>query len=197
MRADTKLTILEILKFHANSWQCKHILLGCHYDAGYIPFLGQFAADKRFSNRITLIEGALPVKKKHSGFRTIQLDNVFRIEQRQAVQSPVWQPVSEQHYKSYNAKPERLGPVLRQDGKRIDKPLSVRPQVVKQFERANLCHWLFLRGECREKCSRIHAYIRPLTDEELDALWFISRRGRCYKLLKGGCDDDRCIYGHP
>jgi hypothetical protein len=192
----------EALKFHVDTWQCKHVLLACCYDTGYLPYLGQFAGEKRLSSRITLIEGSLPLSKlKDIGFRTIQLDNIFDTEQRrkkqQTIQSlPKPLPAS-QCRRDPNARPERLGPILRDThGKRRDKPLSVRSEVMKQFEKANVCPWFFLRGQCRVSCSRNHGH-RPLTDEELDAVWLIARRGRCYTARKDNhCDDDRCVYGH-
>jgi len=188
----------EALKFHLDTWQCKHVLVGCHYDAGYVPFLGQFAADKRLSSRITLIEGSLPLRKlKDAGFQTARLARVFDAEQRPAIPNPLSPLTPDQSHKNHNAKPDRLGLVLHDErGRRLDRPLRVRAEVIQQFEKANLCHVWFLRGECRKKCSRNHAF-RLLTNEELDALWLLARRGRCYKARKDGyCDDDRCIYGH-
>jgi hypothetical protein len=187
----------EALKFHLDTGQCKHVLVGCHYDAGYVPFLGQFVADKRYSSRITLIEGSLPLGRlKDAGFRTARLPRAFEAEQRQATQSP---QKSGKTHKNHNARPERLGLILRNEsGKRVDRPLRARPEVIKQLEKANICHWLFLRGECGKKCSRNHAY-RPLTDEELDALWLVSRRSQCNKVRRDGgdCVNEKCIYGHP
>lgn len=90
---------------------------------------------------------------------------------------------------------QRLGPILLDEaGKRYDRPLDVRWKLVGDLKSANLCNWLYLRGEC-SGCPRNHARA-ALSDQEFDALWFVARQGRCYKDRKGGCPDPKCIYGH-
>jgi hypothetical protein len=201
MLTETNLFSVEAVNFHVYSWQCKHVLLGCSYDTGYIPFLGQFAADGRLSSRITLIEGALPLLKvKASGFQTVRFDQVFLAQQhvgRGEVGCIPHSPPISPYHKASSFPLDRFGPVVRDPkGKRIDKQLSVKPALVTQFGSANLCYWLFLRGECRGSCSRVHQY-RSLAPEEWDALWLQARRGRCYKAQKNEfCDDSRCVYSH-
>src|SRR5438552_1182540 len=79
-----------------------------------------------------------------------------------------------------NARLERLGPIsVGNKGRRADRPLSAQPEVVERMKRFNLCHWLFLRGECRG-CQRNHHH-QTLSDVEFDALWHTARQGRCYK----------------
>lgn len=96
------------------------------------------------------------------------------------------------------AKPERLGPVLRNDhGRRIDKQLDVdiHAPEFQALRKSNRCNWYYLRGEC-SGCERRHD-LEPLTDQEYDWLWFSARQALCYK-VKGSrdCDDAKCIYGH-
>jgi hypothetical protein len=172
-------------------------MLACCYDAGYIPYLGKFAAEKRLSDRITLIEGSLPLSRpKGVGFQTVKFDNIF-VAKQNIQESSTKLSMTIQPYSYPGAKLERLGSILHNaQGKRIDRPLSVRPEVIKQLERENLCYYLFLRGECREKCSRKHIS-HLLSDEEWDALWFLARRGRCYRSRKdNNCNDSKCVYSH-
>lgn len=100
------------------------------------------------------------------------------------------------------AKVERLGPILRDEGgRRVDRPLQVDETVVETIRRKSLCYYLFLRGECVVKCSRNHEH-NPLTDEEFDALWWLARQAQCFKSKKADrnatndCSDVRCVYGH-
>jgi hypothetical protein len=79
---------------------------------------------------------------------------------------------------------------------RYDRPLSVKPDVLKTVEKMGLCFWFYLLGGCKG-CDRVHEVERRLTIEEVDGLWLVARRGECYKKKKGRvCDDVTCIYGH-
>ena len=83
----------------------------------------------------------------------------------------------------------------REDGKRVDKPLSVDRKDLDRIAGKNLCHWLYLRGECKG-CRRDHTH-PVLTDEQFDALLSLTRRARCWSIGKGkDCVDPKCIYGH-
>ena len=179
------------------SSQCKHIMLACCHDSGYAPFLGQFVADKSTLERITLLEGSpAPPSIKGLGFKKVtQFLNVFafRGSQNGTYSSP--QGVPKYFYSVPPSQYERLGPIPVNDwGIRVDRPLSVQPEVVERMKRLNLCHWLFLRGECRG-CQRNHHH-QTLSDVEFDALWSAARQGRCFKSKRDSCSDPKCIYSH-
>lgn len=201
-RADHK--IRECMKFYVDSSQCKHIVLGCCHDSGYAPFLGQFVADNSASERITLLEGSpFPPPIKALGFKRItRFQTVFTCQGRHSPpngtsSSPPSSPSTPTRFYVNNAVQwDRLGPVVvNSAGLRYDRPLLVDKALVERLKKANLCHWLFLRGEC-VGCARNHVH-HLLTDAEFDALWSLARQGRCFKDRKGGnCSDPKCIYGH-
>jgi hypothetical protein len=172
-------------------------MLACCHDSGYAPFLGQFVADKSTLERITLLEGSpAPPSIKGLGFKKVtQFLSVFafRGSQNGTYSSPQGAP------KFFYVVPacqfERLGPMLvNNSGIRADRPLNVPQEVVERMKRLNLCHWLFLRGECRG-CPRNHRH-QTLSDVEFDALWLTARQGRCFKNKREGCSDPKCIYSH-
>ncbi len=92
----------------------------------------------------------------------------------------------------------RLGPILYNDaGQRVDKKLHVNLESTffGLLRRERLCPWYYLRGKC-EGCDKKH-FILPLNAKEFDCLWYTTRGGLCYKLLKGRvCEDPLCVYGH-
>jgi hypothetical protein len=97
---------------------------------------------------------------------------------------------------------DRLGPVIKdQEGRRIDRPLQVDPEVMEELRTQDLCYRLFLRGKCAlGKCQRCHVH-QPLTSDEFDALWALARQCQCHKSrgarkLSGECADVKCVYGH-
>jgi len=95
----------------------------------------------------------------------------------------------------------RLGPVLRSsDGKRIDKPLWVDNNIIQALLVADLCHWHYLRADCKmegKSCKYNHKFPKPLGSKQFDALWSLSRKNACRRDKKGKiCEDDQCIYGH-
>jgi hypothetical protein len=194
--------LAESVKFYIESLQCNHIVLGCCHDSGYAPFLGQFVADNSASERITLLEGSpFPPSIKALGFkRTTRFQTVF---------TGAWAPCLNRILSSSSSpltlppvfsikgvQSERLGPVVVNSiGLRYDRPLHAKQALVERLKKANLCQWLFLRGEC-VGCGHNHGYC-PLTDAEFDALWVLARQGRCFKDRKGdSCSDPKCIYGH-
>lgn len=199
---------LECLRFHIRNSQCRHVLLACGYDAGYTPFLGEFAADKRLANRITLVQGGLHGFKANSDFRTVGFEDVFvHVQGRrsanpsngtQSIQSvprigtPLWV--------YQNATLERFGQIqVNQENMRIDRPLSVSPEVLDRLAKQKMCYWFYLRGTCDERdCKKGHEQ-RILNEEEWDALWLLARRGPCFKAsrsLTRNCGDRMCIYRH-
>jgi len=219
--ADNK--IREVLGFHVSNPQCRHILLGCCNDAGYVPVLRQYAAQSSISERITLLSaGPIQPAMGTLGFRATSIfEPLFGSSILSAVlstlaygrslsQSPTTlkksvkkslssvtasSPVIEKPV--YNS--ERLGPILRdKKGKRIDRSLVVEESLAFAMKKRNLCSWHYLRSDCTvDSCPRKHSYPRPLSWAEFDALWFVARQGMCYRLRKGGdCNEDRCMYGH-
>ena len=173
-----------------------------------MPFFEKFVANKSVRNRVTLLEGYQVSSAIRSlGFkRKVRFPSVFApgwtpIAQNSGDQAQIPTPVTASrvtkapfHCSAVDA--SRLGPVMKNElGKRIDKHLSVDPRTVQALMEKNLCTWLYLKGFCAG-CDRNHAH-RVLNEQQYDALWSVSRRGRCYKDQKGkGCNDPICIYGH-
>lgn len=95
----------------------------------------------------------------------------------------------------------RLGPVLYgADGRRVDRPLKVDEKFLNVIRKNDFCHCHFLRAGCvKNGCGRKHDYpVRPLSDKEFDAMWHLSRGGKCHRMKKKNrnCTDDRCVFGH-
>ncbi|KIX03903.1 uncharacterized protein Z518_07456 [Rhinocladiella mackenziei CBS 650.93] len=190
-RADQK--IRESLKFYVDTPQCKHILLACCHDAGYAPFLGQLVGDSCVFERVTLIEGDFVAPAfKQLNFKTTSFPSVFMAPD--SINGP-GQNTKKFTIEVPSQQMDKLASgVVNSSGYRVDIPLSVDENLLKRIKSLNLCHWLFLRGECRG-CSRNHAH-PPLTDPEFDALWLLARQGFCNKAKQSRCDDIKCIYGH-
>ncbi|KAL9007352.1 MAG: hypothetical protein Q9180_009685, partial [Flavoplaca navasiana] len=76
-RADHK--IRALLNFYINQAQCMHLLLGISHDAGYVPFLHDFAADRSQWDTMTLLEGyqVHPAMEKLGFRRKLKLPSVF------------------------------------------------------------------------------------------------------------------------
>ncbi|KAM0452695.1 hypothetical protein ACHAPV_009314 [Trichoderma viride] len=222
-RADYK--IQENIKFFADSPQCKHLVVACGHDTGYAPFLGQFVGDKQVAERITLLEGTpLPAVIKNLGLKKTRFTSVFNevtqpVESSRSVGSS-WSSVAEANrptdseprwsvpvaplsgYRNPKAKADRLGPIMTDDsGRRVDRPLQVKAAIVERIKIKSLCYYLFLRGECvMSSCFRNHFH-QPLSNEEFDALWSLSRQNGCYTHRKADrtgsdCSDVMCVYGH-
>jgi hypothetical protein len=177
--------------------QCQHIILGCYHDQGYVPFLRRFDKGPSWSEKITLLQaGPLTRGMGSLGFKKTDLFNsLFSSE------SSSFTPRSPTLIKPLPVvKSERLGPIIRDNkGNRIDRILSVSPKVLEQIKKLNLCGWHYLREDCvAQGCKRSHAYPRPLSPEEYDAVWLLTRTGgMCYNISKKkDCSDDRCIYRH-
>lgn len=186
-------SISESLKFYIDTPQCKHILLACCHDGGYVPFLGQLVGDQSVFERITLIEGDFVAPAfQQLNFKTTRFPSVFMTLHSTDGPAPntnkymITVPLQQT---------SKLTSILvNSSGQRIDLPLSVDENLLRKMKTLNLCHWLYLRGECRG-CPRNHAH-RQLTDSEYDALWLIARQGFCNKAKQSRCDDTKCIYGH-
>lgn len=184
-----------LLDFFVPNPQCQHIILGCCHDQGYVPFLRKFHKGPSGSEKITLLQaGPMTWGMASLGFKKTDLLNcLFSSE------SPGFTPSSLTITKSLPVvKSERLGPIIRDsNGKRTDKVLSVSPALVEKMKKLNLCAWHYLREDC-VGCKRSHAYPRPLSPDEYDAVWFLTRTGGlCYVAMKNkDCSDDRCIYRH-
>ncbi|KAF2452958.1 hypothetical protein BDY21DRAFT_148102 [Lineolata rhizophorae] len=218
-RADQK--IRENLRFHIDSWQCKHVVLGCCHDSGYAAFLGQFVANPAALNRISLLEGSTPCHPEIAKLALNQIgpfDTLFSTPPSRSPKLVTYAKISSggsSGSSSGGSSPpsptksivlraaqtgrERFGPILRDaNGRRRDRELkNPDPAVLGKLKSLNLCNWKFLRGNCDlESCTRNHNF-RDLTDAEGDALWYLARQGRCWKVRRGDdCDDPKCIYGH-
>ena len=148
------------------------------------------------SEKITLLQtGPLARGMESLGFKkTDILNSLFSSE------SSSFTPRSPTFIKPLPVvKSERLGPVIRDSkGKRIDKDLSIDSNLLQKMKKLNLCGWHYLREDCVHGCKRSHAYPRPLSPEEYDAVWLMTRTGGlCHNIKKNkDCTDDRCIYGH-
>ena len=214
---------LENTRFFIDSNQCVQMLLGCCYDTGYVPFLGQFTADKAQRERVTLLEGreTLPEVIKGLGFRIISLADIFMTSGRlrggrevalaenssgastsSAIRSVPAKP-KKRHaihvLKKDLMRTQRLGPVpLDGSGRRIDKQLHADGEAVAWVRRMDLCPYLYLRGECCfEFCRKKHDCQLKLTDSQFDALWLLLRHGKCYRQMRGNnCLDPLCLFGH-
>lgn len=177
----------EVLAHYISSPLCEHVLLACCHDAGYIPVLRQYAAQEKFSSRITLIaSGQVRADMSALGFRSTSVFEAL-FSQTQAAQSvrsyaDVSANESTSSPKNNNTlslrgsmapgKPvqncNRLKPILyNAAGKRIDKPLSVHEDCVKEVRKRNLCGWHYLRADCTvEGCQKVHSYRTPLTPKK-------------------------------
>jgi hypothetical protein len=136
-------------------------------------------------DRLTLIEGdSVASGFQQLNLRTTSFQSVFH-----GMKSKFKIEITPQQLRKLAA------PWSNSAGERRDTPLSVNPNLLKDIRSLNLCHWLFLRGECRG-CERNHSHF-PLTDPEFDALWLLARQGPCRTWKQQGrCEDGRCIYGH-
>ncbi|KAJ9662815.1 hypothetical protein H2201_005896 [Coniosporium apollinis] len=115
----------------------------------YAPFLGRFAGDRAKFERICLLEAdILSPSIKSLGFKdTDQFSNVFATSRNVVKGATAASPPPQ--FKNKKVQVLRLGPVLlNAAGKRYDRPLSVRPELIKELKGANPCPWLYLRGEC-------------------------------------------------
>ena len=80
----------------------------------------------------------------------------------------------------------------------LDKAINVNPNVLesvkKRKDNNKLCNNHFLRGPCSkgDACQFVHKY-KP-TEEELQAILYLSRMNPC--TMGQDCDADDCIYGH-
>ena len=80
----------------------------------------------------------------------------------------------------------------------LDKPIAVNQAVLevvrKRKDNNKLCNNHFLRGPCAkgDSCTFVHHY-RP-TQDELDAIAWLSRLNPCTS--GQDCEADDCIYGH-
>lgn len=165
-------------------------------------------ADESVRDRVTLLEGyqVSPAIRSLGFKKRVRFPSVFApgwtpIAQSSASQAQLPTPVTASRvtkgpFQCSAADSSKLGPVMKNEqGQRIDKPLKVDGGLVQAFQKKNLCNWLFLKGFCAG-CERSHAH-SPLNDQHYDVLWFIARRGICYKYQKGkACNDPTCIYGH-
>ncbi|QDS77272.1 hypothetical protein FKW77_003883 [Venturia effusa] len=60
-RADEK--VIETFKLHAHDYRCRHIILGCSHDNGFVRLLENYVFDDLVFPRVTLLEG-VPFEKE-------------------------------------------------------------------------------------------------------------------------------------
>lgn len=211
------------LGFYIGNPQCRHILIGCCHDAGYVPVLKQYSAHASSTERITLLSAGRDRPDIESlGFRITSIfeplfprsvsppfisgtpsptavqqsvDAILAAATRENAILAVSSATRENPVNNSG----RLGPILRdRTGKRVDKRLSVDEALISAMRRYNLCGWYYLRAECGMSwCSRNHNYPRPLSLAEFDALWCITKQGICNRFQEGqDCNDDKCIFSH-
>jgi hypothetical protein len=166
---------------------------------GYIPVLRQY--ETKLADSITLLQvGILDPRMAQLKFnKTASFSGLFfSASARRIVSAP--KSLVTDNGKSLPLKPlvnsSRLGPIVRdKKGKRIDRPLSVSPDILDTMRKHKFCYWYFLRNECKQTCKKEHR--RASTHEEFDAVWFLARSGLCAQVRNGlECNDPKCIYGH-
>lgn len=212
-------SLIECLDLFVNDFQCKHIIVGACQDAGYAPYLSNFASDSAIRDKISLIEGGtMHASFKDLGFprKPLKLENVFAPAKkvvtgtsmlpssvRQEATASSRQHIEERQDMLVNVEAQalagKLRPIRDSDGRRVDKVLDVDPasSYLKALRKANLCGYYYLRGQCDGRCGRQHG-IKPLNSHEFDCLWYVLRQaGQCYKFRQGNdCEDPLCYYGH-
>lgn len=207
-------------EFYLDSFQCKHLVLGCVHDGGYASWLQRFVGDAQMADRMTLIEGHsfLPSIRRLN-LSSTRFDNVFQgpptvRESPSYAATAATRPSEDPKFPKADlsgvvhleVQSHRLSPVVRDaSGKRIDRPLKVNKAVADRIARSELCYWLYLRGRCEiandSGHKRNHCH-RSLTDTEYDALWFHARAGRCRRSVEAeqgkglGCIDPLCVHRH-
>ncbi|KAL8984573.1 MAG: hypothetical protein Q9205_001490 [Flavoplaca limonia] len=221
-RADNK--IRELLTFYTNQAQCMHILLGIAHDAGYVPFLQRFAADRSQWDTMTLLEGyQVNMAMEELRFcRRLKLPSVFVQAPSSTMNQTSSAPINQTHFAqkpdlislivtggrladsyklvqtSFDCTEEMRGPMLTNEhGFRYDKPLNVTKEMVQSIEAQKLCPHLYVAGFCNGCACEKHLSI-SIDRSMWDALWVISRRTRCANrdLEDSECKDTRCIFGH-
>ena len=125
-----------------------HFLLGISYDAGYVPFLQRFAADRLQWDRITLLQGyqVSPAMAKLDFRRRLKLSSVFvqaafpTVSQTPSASEPEFidllveggQMEKSSKLIEIDCVEEMLGPILTNDnGVRYDKPVHVSKNLVE------------------------------------------------------------------
>ena len=220
MQTSLIVSILDSLDLFVSDYQCKHIILGACQDAGYAPFLRNFASDSTKRNKFSLLVGnMMHASFKDIGFprKPLKMEKVFAFQSASNNSSSVtndlsantgpWKAVSQslahkqpQLLVNEKAKEfaDKLKPIRDSNGKRVDKKLKVDPNsdYIKVMKMANFCGYYYLRGQCDGTCHRNHI-LPSLNSHEFDCLWSILRQAYCFKTRKGkDCEDPLCFYGH-
>ncbi|KAH7036047.1 uncharacterized protein B0I36DRAFT_98658 [Microdochium trichocladiopsis] len=203
-----------------DSFQCKHLVLGCVHDEGYATWLQPYVGDEHLASRMTLVEGdSFVPQMRRLNLNSARFDTVFQgvrdISASPSYASAAAEVASETRkfpridssgIALLEVQAHRLGSVvLDASGNRVDRRLQVSKAVADRVSKSELCYWLYLRGRCEmvhhisHKRNHVHC---ALTDPEFDALWEQARMGKCWKSAKAeqgrgqGCVDPLCIYGH-
>ena len=111
---------------------------------------------------------------------------------------PIPRPIG---IENFVANSDRLRPIIRNSaGQMVDKklPFGTYDENVQRIRNMSLCSWHYLRSDHNvNNCKRSHDHPRPLSNDDYDALWLVTRIGFCNRLRnEGDCNDDQCIYGH-
>jgi hypothetical protein len=207
------------MRFHLRNHNCKHLVLGIAFDAGYAPFLDEVLTAYDHSRAI-ILEGSPTVPDIASlGLNTTHFDDLFRNEKfpdqsKKASTTPnpsTWAgvssfvpsstPISSPTINLKNGPTKKPAPKQQSwsPGPRgLDPALHVDTKAltkIKQRTGSNkLCNNPYLRGPCSkgDDCDFTHDY--ALTDTDFAALQWLARLVPCGS--GQDCDNDYCIYGH-
>ena len=204
---------------------CRHILIGCCHDNGYVPNLDPLKTSD-IAPKIALIEHHRPGARYHDlPFKVVKLDGIFRgadLTSRPIKRSrspslgpsiPRFQPTAQKYFKVR----------LNHYGERIDVPLPhVKRTTLRAFNQRQKfqlpascnIHFIFGPGSCTGQCKFSHdgymdasevlalAYLARDTaciDGELIpiALAFMILFDKLLKICAGpGCRNGKCFRGH-
>ena len=174
--------------FYVNDTHCKHILIGCCHDNGYVPSLNHLKSSDIFP-KIALIEHRRPgAGYRDLPFKVVSLDGVFEgadltSKSIKRSRSPSLAPSISRIQPTAN---EYFKVRLNRHGQRIDIPLphvnSGDLRAVRQRQKSHLprpcdIHYILGPGSCTGKCRFSHdGYI---DSTEIMALAFQARDRPC------------------
>ncbi|KAL9576767.1 MAG: hypothetical protein Q9203_007673 [Teloschistes exilis] len=187
-KADQK--IKDVFSFHIANPQCAHVFLGVSHDSGYVPFLGGFAGDPSYRDRITLLHGhqISPAIQKLGFSRSVKFTSVFA----PAAAAPfVPSAAPQQQPKIHHHHPPPPSPHLNQP--------QAATTTTKQSNRAPKGPFISPNTDSRRlgpilKNANGHRIDRPLNVEP-SLQQAMAKKNLCVWLfLKGHCDG--CVRNH-
>lgn len=216
-RADHK--IKELFNLFVKDIHCKHIVLGCCHDNGYVVILDPYKHNRLAASRITLLQGPRCGREYATApFETLKLNELFReialpannaVQKRRSKGSTSKNP-------GKSAKPHGNGNhglldkpttfsraiypkdiYLNKDDERVDKsfpePSPGAWANVNRRSKQKLCMEYTLRGYCDNKqCAFAH-----VPDLPLDEVYALAKRARLLPCKIGSaCRLLNCFYGH-